>query len=491
MMRCAALFPSDPDEDVGGVVVGERDRVDLGPLARVPFNPEPEGMATWGNGGKAPLMIDHCKTGVGSMVIGGSGTYKSVSLATTILTWRKSAFYLDPSEELADMTEHELKLRGKKVIRLVIGGEGPNVLDYIDTNDELAETRLRSVVGRIIGPIIDKGDGKDRFKKWGRTIVLALTAHMMWDPEIPRELKTLRALRDGLSVGTERMRDILRGIADTSQSPLARSLAGTMWDMVDETFSGALGNATDDTEWLASSAYGDLVSGTAYNIGDIVNGNTVVFCQIPQEALEHTPAIARVLTGCHLDAVVAAKGQVNGRVFFAIDEAVLLGPDPALKVARDLGRKFKITLLLAWQSLGQIEEVWGIPGKKAWFDSVSWVSYAGFQNIETARDVSAALGKFGARAWSEGVNSGKSGRFMETSSLSSGSNTNEHEISRDLVKAHELLSEMRDDERITFPRKRRAIRHGAAIGFRRPEIKKLLGQSRYRPSVPTKESADA
>lgn len=52
----------------------------------------------------------------------------------------------------------------------------------------------------------------------------------------------------------------------------------------------------------------------------------------------------------------------------------------------------------------------------------------------------------------------------------------------------ELPSEMRDDERITIVRNRKPIRHGAAIGFRRPEIAALLGTSWYRPN--TQETAE-
>jgi type IV secretion system protein VirD4 len=473
-----ALFSSTPDSDIGGVVVGEAERVDLGPAARVAF--DPANRATWGNGGKAPLLIDPCKTGsTQSMVIGGSGTYKSTTLISSLLTWRKSIFCLDPSEELAAQIGAELADRGRKVVRLEIGGTGPNVLDGIDITSPLAETRLRAIVARITGPL--SGDDKaDKFKRWGRTIILALLANMMWDDTIDAEVKTLRTLRDGLDGGIEVVRNRLRGIAETSRSPLARSLASTMWDMVNETFSGALGNATEDTEWLASSAYGDLVSGAAYRMSELAEGNLVVFCQVPQEALEHTPAVARVLVGCHLDAVVAAKGKVNGRVFFPIDEAVLIGRDPALKIARDQGRKFKITLQLFYQSEGQIEEVWTVAGKRAWFDSLSWRTYAGVQNLESAKELSSILGTYGARATSRGVNRGKSGKALEVANSSQGSNTSEHEISRDLAKPHELLADMRDDERITLVRNRSPMRHGAAIAFRRSDMAHLLGETSYR-----------
>ena len=479
LAKMRSMFPSLPSNDVGGVVVGEADRVDLGPGAGVDFDPDDRG--TWGHGGRAPLLIDRCRRGsTHSMVIGGGGTYKSTTLVTSLLTWRKSAFVLDPSEELADLVGEELEARGRKVIRLGIGSAGPNVLAGIDIDDVLAETRLRAIVGRVIGPIPDDDKG-GKFKRWGRTIILALLAHMMWEPTIPAELKTLRALRDGLDGGEEAVRNRLRGIADTSASPLARSLASSMWGMVKETFDGALGNATEDTEWLASAAYADLVSGDAYEMSELVRGNLVVFCQVPQEALEHTPAVARVLVGCHLDAVVAAKGRVDGRVFFPLDEAVLLGKDPSLKIARDQGRKSKITLQLFYQSEGQIEEVWGAGGKKSWFDGLSWRTYAGVQNLESARELAAMLGTFAARAVSSGTNRGKSGRPMELiQSGSRGSNVSEHEISRELAKPDELLADMRDDERITIIRNRRPMRHGAAIGFRRPEIAAVLGQSSYR-----------
>jgi type IV secretion system protein VirD4 len=476
------LFPPVPDDEVGGIVVGEADRVDLGPAAGIRF--DPDNRATWGNGGKAPLLIDPCVLGsTQSMVIGGSGTYKSTTLTASLLTWTKSIFCLDPSEELADLVGAELAAGGRKVVRLEIGGGGPNVLAGIDINDPLAETRVESIVGRITGPMSGNNDKDEKFKQWGRTIILALLADMMWNPAIPAEMKTLRTLRDGLTGGMEAVRNRLRGIADHSHSPLARDRASTMWDMVDDTFSGALGNATEDTSWISTAVYGDLVSGhhehgPAYRMSELAEGNLVVFCQVPQEALEHKPAVARVLVGCHLDAVFAAKGKVNGRVYFAIDEAVLVGRDPALKIARDQGRKSKITLQLFYQSEGQIDEVWTPAGKRAWFDSLSWRTYAGVQNLETARELSATLGTFAARAVSRGE--GKTRKTFNVISSSAGENTSEHEISRDLAKPHELLAGMRDDERLTLVRNQPPMRHGAAIAFRRPEMAPLLGETSYR-----------
>ncbi|MBB5696049.1 type IV secretory system conjugative DNA transfer family protein [Muricoccus pecuniae] len=493
MAEAAKLFPSTPDPDLGGVVVGEAERVDLGPVARVRFVPGDR--ETWGNGGRVPLLIDPCKSGTThSIVIAGGGAYKSTTLVTSLLTWKKSRVVLDPSTELSEQVGAALAETGQQVVRLGIGDVGPNVLEAIDIDDDMAETRLRAVVGRIIGPMPDAGSGggdgtNARFKQWGRTIVTALLAHMLWDDEFPAELKTLRTLRAGLSVSEERMRDRLRGIHETSPSPLARSLAGSMMGLADVTFSGAFGNATDDTEWLASEVYGDLVSGDAFRMSDLVRGNLSVFVQVPMEALRETPAVARVLVGSLLDAVFAANGKVNGRVAFFLDEAVLLGPMNALETARDQGRKYKVTLQLFYQSEGQIEKVWGRPGKDAWFDGVSWRTYAGIQNLNTAKDLSATLGTYGAVATSKGENKGRSGRILDLPTSSVGANLNEHEISREVAKPHELLQEMRGDERITLPRGERPIRHGAAIGFRRPAIAARLRETSYTATWEDEEEA--
>jgi type IV secretion system protein VirD4 len=483
MEQAAQIFPSTPNEELGGVVVGELERVDLGPAAKVRFNPR--NRETWGNGGTAPLMIDRCEEGsTHSIVIGGSGAYKTARLVSTLLTWRKSAVVLDPKEEVADIVGEAIEASGRRVRRLYLGAFGPNILKAIDPADgRMAETRLRRLVSRVIGPMPkDESGNGAKFKRWGRSIIIALLADLIWRDDVSPEEKNLRTLGDGLSVPDDLLRSRLRGIYEHSPSPLARRMATVTMDMPNETWGGAASNARDDTEWLASEVYANVVSGGAdFEMQDLVNGTDVLFVEVPLEALETTPAVARVLIGTALDAVFAAKDRVNGRVMFPVDEAYLLGADPSLKIARDLGRSCGITLQLYYQSEGQIEEVWGAgrTGKQAWFDSVSWRQYTLVSNLETAKDLSATLGTYGAVATSRGENSGRQSRMLEMPSMSAGSGTNEHEISREVAKPHELLQEMRADETITIIRNGRPIRHGAAIYFRRPEMLLMTGERTF------------
>jgi type IV secretion system protein VirD4 len=90
------------------------------------------------------------------------------------------------------------------------------------------------------------------------------------------------------------MRDRLARIYSTSASPLARDLAGTLKDLVPETFSGIYGNANKDTRWLSTSAYADLVSGSSFRTRDLADGRLTVFVQVPLKTLQATPALGRV-----------------------------------------------------------------------------------------------------------------------------------------------------------------------------------------------------
>ena len=73
------LWPG-PSPLYGGVVVGEAydPRVDRGPFSAA-------SKASWGHGGKAPLLIDLCRDGsTHSLVIAGSGSYKTTGHAADV-----------------------------------------------------------------------------------------------------------------------------------------------------------------------------------------------------------------------------------------------------------------------------------------------------------------------------------------------------------------------------------------------------------------------
>jgi len=479
-----------PDQNYGGVVVGEAYRVDQDSVANVAFDPADR--RTWGQGGKRELLIDPCVQGSGhSLIIAGSGAFKSQCALVTGIHWTGSAVFLDPACEIGEALAPAREAMGHDVFCLSPETAfecGTNVLQWIDIDDPLATTHVRSVVGWITGETpSDRNSGSSEFfKSRGRSLIACLLADMLWNPDLDWDTKTLRTLRKGLATPEKGMRKLLKSIHETSSSLLARDLAGTLYDITNETFSGIYATADEATSWLSNPSYAALVSGDTFRCSDLTDGKTTVFLQIPLGSLLNTPAVARVLVGALLNAVYQANGEMDGKVLFSLDEAVTLGSMQVLAQARDTGRKFGIVLQLLFQSSGQIEAAWGREGRRSWADGVSWRGYAAIQDNDTAKELSDALGTYGVLATSKGTNRGSSAGSGLFGNSSRGQNESQHEIKRPLMFPYELL-QARTDEMFVLARGQKPMRLGRAIAFRRPEIQAELGENRFTSAEESKD----
>ena len=484
MERARKLFPG-PDPAYGGLVVGEAYRVDQDRAAkRGPFDPADR--RTWGMGGKAPLLVDPCRlAATHALVFAGAGGFKTTSAGIpTLLTWTGAAVVLDPSREMGPMMRgHRERAMGHQVVTLDpadAAAGGFNALDWIDPTSPLAESQVDAVVGWISGEArLPGSSGSEFFREGGRGLIACLLADMLWDPNLPAAEKTLRTLRRRVVTPEDEMRELLGTISQHSHSPLARDLAGTLKGAVKETYSGIYQNATKDTRWLSTAAYADLVSGSSFRTRDLAGGKLDVFVQIPLNVLKTTPALGRVIVGSLLNAVYEADGCLKGRVLFLLDEVARLGYMQVIEQARDAGRKYGITLLLLYQSLGQLIEQWGREGKQAWYDSTSWRLFAAVQDPDTARELSAMCGEYGVVSTSLGDTEGSQSRGAMGASSSSGRSENRSEVKRALVKPEELMQDSRADEAFVVIRGSPPLRCGRAIYFRRPEWDGLVGDNRF------------
>jgi type IV secretion system protein VirD4 len=479
MAAAQKRFPG-PHPLYGGIVVGEAYRVDEDKVAKERF--DPENPKSWGKGGKAPLLIDPCKEGpTHSLVIVGSGGYKTTCAVSTLLHWTGAAVVLDPAGEIAPMLRAARAGMGHKVYELdPAGSVGFNVLDWIDTKSPVSSTNIDSVVTWICGdqkPGLNKND--DFFDSMGRNVVRCFIAHVLYDPDAPAKLKTLRTVRRAIAMPTEQIRTVLRSIYETSPSSYARQLAGPLCGLVDETFSGVVGAAAELTTWLGNDAYATLVSGDSFATADLLQGKMTLFLKMPLKVLETTPGVSRTIIGALLNAAYEADGNVSGRVLYLLDEAARLGYMKILETARDAGRKYNITLQLFYQSIGQIVDQWGEQGKRAWYEGVSFRCYAAVQDLDTATELESTFGTYGVMASSEGTNTGSAGKALESSSRSRGSNISYHEISRPLLRKAELMHDTRADELFVLARSTPPMRCGRAIYFRRPELVARVAANRF------------
>ncbi|MDR6671205.1 type IV secretion system protein VirD4 [Rhizobium sp. 1399] len=486
--QAAKLFPTS-----GGIVVGENYRPDADTVGQVGFDPRRK--ETWGKGGKAPLLC--FDAGFGSthgLAFAGSGGFKTTSVVIpTALKFKGSLIVLDPSTEIAPMvsdhryrnhqTVHSLDPRASHI--------GFNVLDWIGKHGNTSEEDIASVAAWLMSekPRVSSGSD-DFFRTMAEQLITAIIADTMLtdsddveddpeeDPEFKTGEKTLRMVRKRLAQPEKTLQKKLEKIHKSTSSRFVRENVAPFINMTEQTFSGVYATAAKETHWLSYDNYSALVSGNTFQTEDIASGNMTVFINIDLSTLENHPGMARVIIGAFLKALYNRNGDVNERALFLLDEAARLGYMRIIETARDAGRKYGITLLLLFQSLGQMREAFG--GRDAtskWFESASWVSFAAVNDTDTAEYISKRCGTTTIEVdqVTRNSNGGRSGRTRS-----------KQLTQRPLILPHEV-TQMRTDEQIVFTGGNPPLRCGRAIYFRREEMASRVGASQFAP----KQTIDA
>ncbi|SEF13167.1 type IV secretion system protein VirD4 [Rhizobiales bacterium GAS191] len=487
MREAKILFPA-----AGEIVIGEAYRVDQDSIDGGAFDKSDP--STWGQGGKAPLLcmdVSDAKTFASShgLFFAGSGGFKTVSsVIPTCLKWRGGMVLLDPSGEILPMVRRfRHGVLGKEII--VIDPRKPiqgfNVLDWID-NSKQKEKDIMSVAGWLMPekPDVEDSTGQT-FTGQARNLIAGLIGHVLLDKPVQRlgedgkpvaslrTDRTLRRVRAMLALPKNRILKEVEEIAKTSNSRFVREMLGQFANMTEATFSGVHFNASGATAWLSIDEFAKLVCDGNVRTSDIISGKYDVFINIDLQSMMDMPGLARLLIGALVNAVMQAEGQIPGRLVFLIDEAHTLGYMKILETVRDGMRKYRITLILIYQSIAKLKECFGRYGQQNWLDNVSFISFASIGDLETAREVSAHCGNFTV----EVENKSKQWGWFSNVSVRQGETTNLQ--SRALVRPEELLSEMRADEQIVLVKGRSRIRCGRAIYFRRPEMAKVVGANKF------------
>ncbi|WP_315927467.1 Ti-type conjugative transfer system protein TraG [Mesorhizobium sp. SP-1A] len=464
----AKLFP-----DAGGIVIGERYRVDKDNVAAQSFRADET--ATWGAGGKSPLLCFDGSLGSShGIVFAGSGGFKTTSVTIpTALKWGSTLVVLDPSNEVAPMVlEHRARAgRDVHILDPKHPETGINVLDWIGRFGGTREEDIAAVASWIMS---DSGRASgvrdDFFRASGLQLLTALIADVCLSGHTEGKDQTLRQVRKNLAEPEPKLRERLQTIHANSQSDFVKENVAAFVNMTPETFSGVYANAVKETHWLSYPNYAALVSGSSFSTDDLATGAVDVFINIDLKTLETHSGLARVIIGSFLNAIYNRDGRVEGRALFLLDEVARLGYMRILETARDAGRKYGVTLTMIYQSIGQMRETYG--GRDAtskWFESASWISFAAINDPETADYISKRCG-------TTTVEIDQVSRSFQSKGTS---RTRSKQLAaRALIQPHEVLR-MRVDDQIVFTAGNAPLRCGRAIWFRRADMKAVMGKNRF------------
>ncbi|MEQ8444368.1 MAG: Ti-type conjugative transfer system protein TraG [Pelagibacterium sp.] len=474
------LFPSS-----GGIVIGEAYRPDKDSVAGVNFDPRRK--ETWGRGGAAPLLC--FDAGFGSthgLVFAGSGGFKTTSVVIpTALKFKGSLIALDPSTEIAPMVSEHRDRNGQKIYTLdpKTPHFGFNVLDWIGLHGNKPEEDIASVAAWLMSekPRVTSGSD-DFFRTMAEQLITAIIADVVLgdNPEGDKDPdgtatrdRSLRIVRKRLAEPEATLKTKLEELHTETSSRFVKEVVGPFINMTPQTFSGVYATAAKETHWLSYENYAAVVSGSAFKTDDIADGRSTVFINIDLSTLENHPGMARVIIGAFLKAIYNRNGDMPERALFLLDEAARLGYMRIIETARDAGRKYGVTLLMLFQSLGQMREAFG--GRDAtskWFESASWVSFSAINDPETAEYISKRCGTTTVEV----------GQLSRTSRDMGSSRTRSMQLSqRPLILPHEV-TQMRSDEQIVLTSGNPPLRCGRAVYFRRPEMLRVVGQLNFGPA---------
>ncbi len=474
MKEAERLFPSS-----GGIVIGERYRVDRDSTAERPFYADDR--TSWGGGGTSELLCFDGSFGSShGIVFAGSGGFKTTSVTIpTALKWGGGLIVLDPSNEVAPMVARYREEAGRRLRTLDPRQPdiGFNALDWIGKFGGTKEEDIASVASWIMSDTgRASGVRDDFFRASGLQLLTAMIADVCLSGHTEAEDQTLRRVRANLSEPEPKLRQRLQDIYDNSSSDFVKENVAAFVNMTPETFSGVYANAIKETHWLSYKNYAALVSGSTFSTEDIASGTTDVFLNIDLKTLETHSGLARVIIGSFLNAIYNRDGKADARVLFLLDEAARLGYMRIVETARDAGRKYGITLTMIYQSIGQLRETYG--GRDAsskWFESASWISFAAINDPETADYISRRCG-------TTTVEVDQVSRSFQ--SRGSSRTRSKQLAARPLIQPHEVLR-MRTDEQIVFTAGNPPLRCGRAIWFRREDMKACVSDNRFSPKAGT------
>lgn len=470
MGTATRLFPAD-----GAIVVGEAYRVDRDVVRALRF--EPGDRSTWGRGGRAPLLTDDLSRGSGhTQFFAGSGGFKTTATSIpTCLTYAGPVVALDPSNELLPIVRGYRERRLGRVVHVLDPAHpaGFDATGWIKTSKR-PEQDCASLALLLRAESARFSTGSDTFfQDSAHNLLTGLLSYVLLSSHHAGE-RNLRGLRQLITTPEKTLQVLLQRIHAETDLAFVRETLGPFSNMAEETFSGVYATAGKDTQWLSFPEYAHLVCGQEFEAGEIARGQIDVFLNLPLDTMQSYPGLARVIVGSLVNAMLQADGRHARRVLFLLDEVNQLGRMRTLEIARDVGRKHGIALMMLWQSIGQLEAHYGREGRAAWFDTASFISFAAVNDRHSAEEISRRCGQItieveGSSRSIGMIGSGASGHSSRSLSYQK----------RPLVLEHEVMQDMRTDEQIVFVLGQPPLRCGRALYFRRPEMNAVTEANRF------------
>jgi type IV secretion system protein VirD4 len=430
---------------------------------------------------KAPGELVRLPDAIHTSLFIPTGVGKSTGfMIPHLLTCENSAVATDFKAEMARATaRHREKQFGHRCVFLdpfrefttkpdglnpmdLIGRDDP---DLIDACRELAE----SVVIRT---------GNERDPTWcdsAENVIRTICCYVAhYAPDDDRSLQTVRdIIADARTVETSSEKGQFQLAVEAMQNSdafdgLFARMGNQLTHYRDKELASVLTTCSRFLSFLDSPAIKLSTEYSTFSPAMLKRGKMTVYCILPAHALRAQSALLRMWLTTLTRAVVK-EGLNHRKVHFVCDEAASLGNLPAIEDALDKYRSYGIRLILAYQSLGQLQKCWPDGQAQTLLSNTTQV-FAGVQDNQTAEYVSARLGSGTIVVGSTTKTSGRNwGDTMTASTYSSGHSTSWSYQKRELLQPAEVTA-LPQNVAITFTPGLRPIHTKLVRFFEEPAL---------------------
>ncbi len=327
----------------------------------------------------------------GLVTIAGTGTGKGVSqVIPTALTYPGSMVIMDIKGEIAAVTARARREMGQEVIILDPFGDSTDALNPMEMIDP-ASIDAHDQCKRLARMMNRKRFESDPF--WDDMAEIILTGTLLFlATHIRREERSMTLLHRmwGIADHLEEMLGCMRSCELHGGAMAAAANAYT--SAPDKTSGSILTTLRGHIGFLASSRTQTGLSGGWGLLKRIREGVPMtIYLRVPPHLLSSHGQILRLWLGTILTTVAERTHRPEIPDLFLVDEAATLGYLDELLTAASLLRGYGLRTWTFWQSIGQIETIYG-PRASEILDNAGTLSMFGAANAASANNLQALTG---------------------------------------------------------------------------------------------------
>lgn len=339
----------------------------------------------------------HDRSEGGLLTIAATGAGKGVShVIPNVLNYSGSMIIIDIKGEIAAVTARRRREMGQDVYILNPFSEGPtdfiNPFDLIDSGSSDAIDQARMVADLLITRShADDPFWDDRARDLITGAILFIAEHVA-----PKD----RALHLAYKLWSADLRQLANILAfmrgSQKQKGALGRFANQYIDAPDKTrgsiHSTMMGHLMPLSSRSGERAFSAKGKGRRVDLGAFRDGvPTTIYLTVPPHYLHTHAAFLRIWVGALLASLRLRKQRPEVPTLFVVDEAAQLGRMDQLLNAATLMRGYGLRIWTLWQSIAQIERIYGTAGQE-FIDNASTVSVFGMSNGPSAAAASRVTG---------------------------------------------------------------------------------------------------